>query len=298
MKRANQNQLIVPVDNNHFPISEDDLDKNLKQIKINKPTVIFFGNTKYSLIGGDIINQTFDISLVVTKPDSPTLNWAKENGLLTLETTKLDEEAVQEIAQYEPDFLIVEDYSLILPEPLLQLPKEAALNIHHSLLPKFRGPSPAPAAILAGEKITGVSVIKMTKRIDAGDILGQVETPLLGTDTTDSLLTKLNQLGGELIVKVLTDFDKITPQAQDESKASYSKMMSKEDSYFEIDSPPSSEMLQRMIRAYYPWPGVWTKWNNKVVKFLPGGLVQMEGKKATDLKSFLNGYPEFPLKSI
>lgn len=221
-----------------------------------------------------------------------------------METDKLDQPVLEKISSLKPDFLIVEDYGLILPEHLLAIPKYAALNIHHSLLPKYRGPSPAPTAILNGDKVSGVSIIKMTEKVDAGPILAQQEYTLKENETTESLLTKLNQLGGELLIKILPDLVEggIVPKEQDNAIASYCNRITKQDGYFEIDNPPSPEILDRMIRAYYPWPTVWTlfrqgsKGQAKIVKFLPGGKVQMEGKKPINFKDFLNGYPSFPLR--
>ena len=115
----------------------------------------------------------------------------------------------------------------------------------------------------------------------------------------------------EVFPKVINDFasGKIKPQKQNHLDASFSITLEKEDGYFEIDTPPNEEKLNRMIRAYYPWPGVWTKWNNKIVKFLPSFrhserseeskyLLQMEGKNPITLKEFLNGHADFPLKDI
>lgn len=270
-------------------------------------TIIFFGNTKYSTIGLKIIHSIYPISLVVTIPDSPVKQVAGQLNIPVLETDRLDQDIINEqvlsfgnkIAQLNPDFLIVEDYGLILPKQLLDLPKYAPLNIHHSLLPKYRGPSPAPTAILREEKISGVTIIKMNEKVDAGDILAQQKYTLSKDETTDSLLTKLNEMGGQLMISVIKQYleGSIKPIPQDPKKATYTKHFTRQDGYVDINTPPESEILDRMIRAYYPWPGVWTKWKNKIVKFLPGGLMQMEGKKAISYKDFLNGYPDFPMKN-
>ncbi|MBI2020780.1 methionyl-tRNA formyltransferase [Candidatus Daviesbacteria bacterium] len=270
-------------------------------------TIVFFGNTKYSIIGAKIINKAYPISLFVTIPGSPVEHLANQLKIDVLETNRLDEKVIEEVASLKPDFLIVEDYGFILPQEILDLPKYAALNIHHSLLPKYRGPSPAPSAILAGEKISGVTIIRMTEEVDAGDILAQKEYKLTPDETSDSLLTKLNEIGGQLLVEVIKGYleGSTKPRQQDHSKATHTKRFSKKDGYFDISNPPSFEKLDRMIRAYYPWPGVWTKWKGKIVKFLPSPrhserseeshyFLQMEGKRPLSLKDFLNGYPEFP----
>jgi methionyl-tRNA formyltransferase len=277
----------------------------------SRPKVVFLGNTKYSVIGAKIINQAFPLSLVVTIPDrivgrkkistpSPTKVFAKASQIPVLETEKLTSEIIKKISEYKPDFLIVEDYGLILPTKLLNLPKKAPINIHHSLLPKYRGPSPAPSAILSGDKISGVTVIKMSEKVDAGDILGQREYQLTENETTDSLLSILNELGAKLAIDVINNYmdDAINPVHQNESEATFSKFIKKRDGFFDILHPPTPNQLDRMIRAYFPWPNAWTIWNGKVVKFYPDQMVQMEGKNIVSMKEFLNGYPNFPLKTI
>jgi methionyl-tRNA formyltransferase len=272
--------------------------------------IIFFGNTKYSLIGAKIIHEQLGLSYIITIPDrpdkrgrlipSPLKTFGIENTIPVMELNKITDETIEQITKLQPDFFVVEDYGLILPANLLKIPKYAALNIHHSLLPKYRGASPAPTALLNGDKITGVSVIKMTNKLDAGEILGQKEYTITPDDTTDSLLTTLNKLGGELIVPILKDYKNITPREQNENEVVSTKMMHKEDGYIDSTNPPSAEKLDRMIRAYYPWPTVWTKitinGQEKIIKLLPGKQLQVEGKNPMSVKDFINGYPE--LKEI
>ncbi|HSW47538.1 MAG TPA: methionyl-tRNA formyltransferase [Candidatus Saccharimonadales bacterium] len=286
--------------------------------------IIFFGNTRFSLIGAKIIHSKFGLSQIVTLPDrpdkkgrptpNPLKSFAIENNIPYLLVDKITHETIETISDLNPDFLIVEDYGLLLPDALLKLPKYESLNIHHSLLPKYRGTSPAPFAILSGDKITGVTVIAMNDKVDAGDILAQKEYEIKPTDTTESLLTELNKLGGGIILPVLKDYiDGVAhPIKQDESKASYTERMSKSDGQIDINNPPDKDKLDRMIRAYYPWPGVWTTLSVKGkalrVKFLPkplslrgieedeaipsNYLIQPEGGKPMSVKDFLNGYPE------
>lgn len=264
-----------------------------------EPKIIFFGNTKYSTIGLQIVNNTYPISLVVSIPASPVENLANRLKIPVLSAVRLDNAVLEKLSGLKSDFLLVEDYGLILPKEILDLPKYAPLNIHHSLLPKYRGPSPAPAAILSGDKTSGVTVIKMAGEVDAGDILAQQTYELKTNETTDSLLTKLNALGGELAVKVIKEYLEglEKPLPQDDSTASYTEHFTRETGYFDIQNPPAPERLDRMIRAYYPWPGVWTKWKGKIVKFLPEAKLQMEGKKPLSINDFLNGYPDFPLRT-
>ncbi len=265
--------------------------------------IIFFGNSKYSVIGARILHEHLGITQVVTLPNSKVQEFALQNNIPVLEAKKLDQETIDQIMAIQPDFFVVEDYGLILPSKLLVLPKYAPLNVHHSLLPKYRGPAPAPYAILHNEKTSGVTIIKMVERVDAGDVLVQKEYVLKTNETTDSLLSELNKLGGEIIVPAIKAYiaGNVHTIKQDELKATYTKYMKKNDGYIDRNNPPDIATLERMIRAYYPWPTVWTllrlpasegQAKERRVMLLPGSMLQVEGKKPTTIKDFLNGYPQ------
>lgn len=287
------------------------------------PKIVFFGSSKYSPIVAQKLQQEFGIILIVTTPDkpkgrerkltpNPVSEFAVKNKIAVLATDKLTSETVSKIAAKNPDFLAVADYGLILPGELLALPKYAPLNVHHSMLPKYRGPSPAPSAILAGEKISGVTIIEMTTGVDAGPILTQKEYALDLDETTDSLLTRLNKLGAEILIGAIKDYldGEEKPLDQEDSQATYTRRFTKEDGRIDLQNPPDSIILGRMIRAFYPWPGVYTKLKMKneklkIIKFLPNlptilptyhptdpFIVQPEGKKPMTIREFLNGYPE------
>lgn len=200
----------------------------------------------------------------------------------------------------EADLAVVAAYGKILTKDELNKPKYGCINVHPSILPKYRGPSPIQTAILDGEKKTGVTIIKMDEEVDHGEILFQREIEISDKDNFDILSKKLFQLAAEILPSLIEDFisGKVIPQAQNHAQATFTEHLRRETGYFDIQNPPDAEKLDKMIRAYYPWPGVWTKWNNKIVKFLPDGLLQMEGKKPISLKDFLNGYPDFPIKQL
>ncbi len=200
----------------------------------------------------------------------------------------------------EADLGIVAAYGHILTKEELESPKYGAINVHPSLLPKYRGSSPIQQAILNGDKVSGISIIKMDEEVDHGPIVYQEELELSDKDNFDTLSKKMFQWAAEVLPKIIKDFvnGKITLYGQNHAKASFCQRLTRESGYFPIENPPDPEKLDRMIRAYYPWPGVWTKWNGKIVKFLPENMLQMEGKKAISLKDFLNGYPDFPVKFI
>lgn len=198
----------------------------------------------------------------------------------------------------DADLGVVAAYGRILTKQELETPKYGFINVHPSLLPKYRGPSPIQATILNEDKVSGITIIKMDDRVDHGPILYQESLELSSMDNFNTLSKKMFHRASEVLPKIIKDFvaGKTTPKPQDQSRATFCPLLTRESGFFGIDRPP--ENLDRMIRAYFPWPGVWTRWNNKIVKFYPNGKIQMEGKKVMPLQDFLNGYPDFPLKSI
>ncbi|HEV2339924.1 MAG TPA: methionyl-tRNA formyltransferase [Patescibacteria group bacterium] len=271
--------------------------------------IIFFGSSKYSTIIEETLQKRFGLTTVVTLPDaitgrkkiltpSPVKTVALLHNIPVITVNKLTPDITGEITKLQPDFLVVADFRLILPKALLEVPRIAAINVHHSLLPKYRGPAPAPFTILHGEDTSGVSIMEIAVGIDSGDILAQGHYKLTPDETTDSLLTHLNQLGAKLIIPVLENFSvyHTKRQKQNEKDATYTHYMQKNDSYINIENPPNAAQVNRMIRAYYPWPIAWTKVHikNKImrVKLLPNKLLQPEGKNPMTLKDFLNGYPQ------
>ena len=277
--------------------------------------IVFFGNTKYSRIVQEILHRKFKLAAVVTIPDkpkgrsrkltpSPTKEFAQKNNIEVWEIAKITNADVDKIANLGADFFVVADYGLILPPTLLRLPKFDSLNVHHSLLPRYRGPAPAQTTILNGDKVTGVTIISMTYNVDAGDILAQKEYKLSPDETCDSLLVKLNTLGAELAINVIENYQQFKTKKikQNEKAAAYTHRFSKADGQIDPADPPDPMILDRMIRAFYPWPGTWCQLTvhgrQFTVKFLPNPnypnkyLIQPEGKKPISLKEFLNGYPE------
>lgn len=203
----------------------------------------------------------------------------------------------------EADLGVIAAYGQILTKEQLNTPKYGAINVHPSLLPKYRGPSPIQQAILNGDKTTGVTIIKMDEEVDHGPIIYQDTLELSKEDNFDILSKKMFLNAAEILPKIIEDFTSgnIKLVEQTHKETTYTDKLTRESGYFDINNPPSADKLDRMIRAYYPWPGVWTRFRQgssgqaKIVKFLPGDLIQMEGKKAIFLKDFLNGYPNFPL---
>lgn len=279
-----------------------EVNKYLGKLKINKIKVIFFGSDIFVIPILQALEDNFEVSAVVSASDSPVANYFK-GPMFT--SGNLDENFKSQILNFKFDLFVVASYGKIIPEFILKLPKYGALNVHPSLLPKYRGPSPVQTTILNGDKVSGVTIIKMDEKMDHGPVIAAGEISLSGKEDFNTLITKLFQIGADILVKMIPNFveGKIKLRLQDHRFASYCNRVTKQDGYFDISNPPPPTQLDRMVRAYYPWPGVWTKWRvkaqesrvkEKIVKFLPGGLIQMEGKKAIPYKDFLNGYPDFP----
>lgn len=199
----------------------------------------------------------------------------------------------------QADLIITACHGQIIPQETLDLLKYGALNIHPSLLPKYRGAAPVPWTLLNQEAITGVTIIKMTNKVDAGPILAQEKIKLNSTDTAEDLLIKLFKLGTKLLIKVLPDYieHKVTPIKQPtKSPTPYARKLTKNDGFipwsqFVTALSTNVSTLDHQVRALYPWPGVWTKMpNHKIIKLLPKALLQLEGKQPITLTQFTNGY--------
>ena len=232
---------------------------------------------------------------------------------------------------YDPDLFILAAYGKIIPKTVLEIPKLGNLNIHPSLLPHFRGSSPIHAAILSGAPETAVSIIQMDEEIDHGPIVAQEKIKLSGTETYDALQKILSESSANLLLKILSDYcsGRIKPEAQDHSKASFTKLIKSEDA--RIDWLKSADEIDRQIRAYHLWPKAHTAWQESpdarplrinilkaskvesaqarkpgaVISFgsafavaagtdlIVPEIIQMEGRKEIDAASMLRGHQNF-----
>ena len=283
------------------------MDKSIK--------IVFFGTPAFVVPILEALEENFQVVGIVTGPDqkigrkqiltpSAVATNARRplaaQGITLHKPERLDNEAALELKKLNADLFIVAAYGKIIPQNVLDIPKFGVINIHYSLLPKYRGASPIQAAILNGDKTSGTSIMQMDIKLDHGPVLATKEISLSNTDTFESLNTKMTQETIPLLVDIIPQFiaGKVDLKPQNEEEATFTKIINKEDGYFDIGNPPTPEKLDRMIRAYYPWPNAWTKWNGKIVKFFPGELVQMEGKNPAKLADFLRGYPDFPIKNL
>jgi len=204
-------------------------------------------------------------------------------------------EVVAQLAGFQPDVIVVAAFGQILPQSVLDIPAYGCINIHPSVLPKFRGASPVAAAILAGSEFTGVSIMRMDRGLDTGPVLARAQIPISARDTTGSLTAKLSLIAAQLLLEVLSGWvrGELTPQPQNEAEATYSGEFSKKDG--EIDWSLSAIDIWRRVRAFHSWPGCYTRWQGRQLKitgvvplpgegtFEVGQVVALNKKKGTEI---------------
>lgn len=303
--------------------------------------VVFMGSPEFSVPSLErLILNRYQVVAVYTQPDrpagrgrslvsTPVKRAAAARGLPVVQSASLKEaEAVAQLADFRPDVIVIAALGQILPRPVLDLPTHGCINIHPSLLPKFRGASPVASAILAGGDFTGVSLMLMDEGLDTGPILDRAQVSISPQDTTGSLTAKLSLIAAQLLLEVLPRWlrGELKPQPQSEAEATYSAQISKEEG--EINWHLPAVEIWRRVRAFQPWPECYTTWQGKQLKIieavpLTGGgaeevgrvvavegkqaafgvgagegvlgvsKVQMEGRRAISADEFLRGQREF-----
>lgn len=221
----------------------------------------------------------FAIQAVVTQPDrpvgrdhaleqSPIKHFALAQGLTVLEPENLKTFAVDHADFKNSTLFIVCQYGLIIPQSVFDLPKRGTINVHTSLLPKYRGASPIQSALIHGETTTGITIMLMDKLMDHGPILRQVPVKINADDTYPTLSASLAQVAGPLLVMAANDWlaGRITPEVQDESAVTTCTMLTRDDG--KIDFSKSAAAIYNQFRGTYPWPGLWTTWDDKRLKLL------------------------------
>lgn len=242
--------------------------------QISNLRIVFMGTSNFALPALEsLIKNKWTVLLVITEPDkpagrgriimSPPVKKFAQKYKISLAQPQRISALSSQLSALKPDLIIVAGYGQILPKEILEIPKYGCLNIHPSLLPKYRGPSPIPSAILAGEKETGISIIKITPRMDGGPILAQKEIEIKTNDTAETLSRKLSQLGTKILLDMIPKWLKgqIKLRWQDEKKASYTKILRKKEG--KINWNRSAEQIERALRAYFPWPGSFTYWRQE-----------------------------------
>ena len=303
--------------------------------------VVFMGTPEFSVptlaMLADRLADSLQVVGVFTQPDKPAgrgqrltasavKQWAEQRGVPVLQPRTLRDAAIQaQLAEMKPDVIVVAAFGLLLPKPVLDLPPRGCLNVHASLLPKYRGAAPIPAAILNGEQETGVTLMVMDEGLDTGPALASAAIPILPDDTTDTLTTRLAELGAHLLAETLPHWlaGEVAPRPQDHSRATLAPKLDKADGRLDWSRPAVE--LDRRVRAFFPWPGTYTAWNGKFLRILavqtagylseqaPGQVVkdakgigvvtgdrvlrlvtvQLEGKRAMRAEDFARGQPAF-----
>lgn len=301
--------------------------------------IIFFGTPEFAIPTLETLYNEggFDVVTVVTNPDepvgrkkqftpSPIKHFARHLNIKVLEPEKLkdNEELIEELKSLEADIAVVVAYGKILPAEYLTIPRLGFVNVHYSLLPKYRGATPIQSAILEGEEKTGITIMQIDEELDHGPILAQEEYPIEPQDNTVTLKKKFSKLGAVLLIKTLKQIKngESVAENQDHAQATYTKKFTREDA--RIDWAKKTDEILRQIRALNPEPGTWTMWKDKVLKiemaqkttirsdndapigkvsgdfdsiqiktkdgWLTATIVQLEGKSPVQGKDFLRGH--------
>jgi len=305
---------------------------------MEKTKLIFIGTAEFGLPAFEALtkDENFEIVLVITQPDKPVgrkqivtsspIKISAEKKNITILQPNHIIDIKEKISLLKPDLIVVAAYAQLIPEEILNLPKYGCLNLHASLLPKYRGSAIIQAAILNGDEQTGLTIIKMDKGLDTGPIVAQTIIKIDDNDTAETLYNKLSAMGADFMVETVKKYiaGKITPKIQDSSQASYVKEITKSDGLIDWKKPAVN--LEKFIRAMNSWPMAWTWQDGKQVKIIavqnqpieinsykPGktfkynnGLaiqcgrdaliiktLQLEGKNALESEEFLRGHKDF-----
>ncbi len=266
--------------------------------------VVFMGTPEFATPALEqlVINH-HQVTAVYTQPDrpagrgqslvqSPVKHAALARQIPVMQPASLkDRAALEQLTELGPDAVVVAAYGKMLPRPVLDLPRFGCLNLHPSLLPRYRGASPVVAAILSGDEFTGVSVMLLDEGMDTGPVLSQAAVSISPIDNAGSLMSKLAQVAARLLIETLTRWSRgeIAPRPQNEAEASYCGTVAKSDG--EIDWSRATVDIWRRVRAYNPWPGSYTRWQGKQLKIIeavplctvgksPGQVTALSGEKA------------------
>ena len=237
--------------------------------------IVFMGSPDFAIPSLDVLARTHVIIGIVTQPDRPagrgrTLrqsavkSWGLSNHVPTIDPIRVKSpEVVDQIKSWNPDLIVVAAYGQILPRVLLDLPHHGCVNVHASLLPRWRGAAPVHAAILHGDLVSGATIMRMDEGLDTGPILAQRELEILPDETSGELSIRLAHLGASLLIETLPDYllGNLIPSNQDNSQATYAPMLKKADGALDFTMP--AEHLVRQVRAYEPWPGTFFFWKER-----------------------------------
>src|SRR5512143_3911737 len=240
--------------------------------------VVFMGSPDFSLPTLRALIDAYQVVGVVTQPDRasgrgrelkppPVKLLTQELGIPVIQPEKLRQpEAMEQLRLWNPDLIVVAAFGQILKKDVLYLPRFGCINVHASLLPRWRGAAPINAAILHGDQETGITIMKMDVGLDTGPILSQKPIRLAPDDTAGAVFERLSHLGADLLIETLPDYlsGKIQPVPQTEDGATYAPMLKKEEGRLDFDRPAGE--LERRIRAFNPWPGAFMDFDGALLK--------------------------------
>ena len=291
--------------------------------------IVFFGTSEIGVPILESLHENHEVVLVVSTPDKPVgrkqvitpssiSNTATRLNLplMTPQKVKTNTELWEDLVKYNADIFIVVSYGKIMPVELINIPHLKTINVHFSLLPEYRGPAPVQFALLDGKTKTGTTIFVLDELVDHGPVIASKEIDIAPDDTNITLQGKLAKLSAELLIEILPKYEsgEILPQEQNHELATGSKIISKEDG--KIDWSQDAQSIYNKFRAFQPWPGIYTTWEDKIFKIIncrpvnevsPHTIecgnntylelleIQLEGKKPVTMKDFLNGYPKFRL---
>ena len=268
----------------------------------NNIKLVFFGSSRYVIPVIKVLREKFELVLVATTEQNSydaVPFYCQTNRIpYACVSTFSNQTLNSQFSALNCEIAVLAYFGLIIPQKILKIFSKGIINIHPSLLPKYRGPTPVQNAILNGEKVTGVTLIKLDEKVDHGPILAQKEEKILEDDTADTLYTRLFKIGADLIYQNIKQYIKgnLKPRQQDHLKATLTKLFQKNDGLINFGNPPSSVRIGRIVKAYYPWPGVFFKYKfdnkEKIIKLLPQNKIQVEGKNPMSYKDFINGHSQ------
>jgi len=253
--------------------------------------VVFLGTPEFAVpLLEKLVQEHCSVVAVYTRPDkpegrgravklSPVKTAALGFGLTVVQPESLKERvAVEQLAGFQPDLLVVAAFGQILPQAVLDIPGYGCLNIHPSLLPRYRGAAPAAAAIMAGDEVTGVTIMLMDSGLDTGPIIAREEMAISSQDTTGTLSAKLSHMAARMLPAVLPHWTagEITPQPQNDAEATHCTAIKKEDG--EINWHLPAVDIWRRVRAFQPWPGAYTSWGGQRLEIIEAIALSDKGE--------------------
>ena len=251
--------------------------------------VVFMGTPEFAVPTLEKLTQFHHVAAAVTQPDKqkgrgkklsfpPVKEAALQHGIPVLQPAKArDEQFIEDLEQLAPDVIVVVAYGQILPERILNIPKYGCINVHGSLLPKYRGAGPIQWAVLNGEKETGITTMYMEKGLDTGDMIDKAVIPLDQKETSGTLHDQLMKLGADLLLETLEKLENGTAvrTKQNDNESSYAPMLSKE--MGEIEFTKSAAEIEQWVRGLNPWPSAYTELGGKTLKIWDADVVPYDG---------------------